>query len=104
MDGCCCGRLESCYHQIAIVVSNLQDQCARYWPEALHVTEKQGSYTLELLSENTFEDYVVRELKLTDVTVSPQQESVDFECQTLQGATSCDKLDHLPLSTSFWVH
>jgi len=47
-----------------------KDQCARYWPESLNSPEKQGSLTLELLSEGPFEDYIMREIKVTDVTVS----------------------------------
>ena len=50
--------------------SHTQDQCARYWPESLNSPEKQGSLTLELLSEGPFEDYIMREIKVTDVTVS----------------------------------
>ena len=54
-----------------IHVSLFQEQCAQYWPESKNSPEKMGSQlSVELLSEGEFEDYICRELKITDLTVS----------------------------------
>ena len=48
----------------------IQEQCAQYWPESKNSPEKMGSQlSVELLSEGEFEDYICRELKITDLTV-----------------------------------
>ena len=48
----------------------VQEQCAQYWPESKNSPEKMGSQlSVELLSEGEFEDYICRELKITDLTV-----------------------------------
>ena len=53
------------------VVLPVQEQCAQYWPESKNSSEKMGSQlSVELLSEGEFEDYICRELKITDLTVS----------------------------------
>ena len=49
----------------------LQEQCAQYWPQSKNSPEKMGSQlSVEILSEGAFEDYICRELKITDLTVS----------------------------------
>ena len=48
----------------------IQEQCSQYWPDSLNSPEKNGSLSIELLSEKQFEDYILRELKVSDVTVS----------------------------------
>ena len=56
---------------IGIFISTFQEQCAQYWPESKNSPEKMGSQlSVELLSEGEFEDYICRELKITDLTVS----------------------------------
>ena len=48
----------------------IQEQCAQYWPESKNSPEKMGSQlSVELLSEGEFEDYICRELKITDLNV-----------------------------------
>ena len=48
-----------------------QEQRAQYWPQTKESPEKIGSQlSVELLSEGAFEDYICRELKITDITVS----------------------------------
>ena len=47
-----------------------KEQCAQYWPQSEDSPEKVGNYTIELISEGLFEDYLIRELKVTDVPVS----------------------------------
>ena len=52
---------------------SFQEQCAQYWPQSKNSPEKVGSQlSVEMLSEGGFEDYICRELKITDLTVSPQ--------------------------------
>ena len=48
----------------------IQEQCAQYWPDSVNSPEKNGSLSIELLSEKQFEDHTLRELKVSDVTVS----------------------------------
>ena len=52
------------------ITQHTQEQCVQYWPEAVNSPEKMGSLSVELVSENSFEDYICREIKVTDVTVS----------------------------------
>ena len=47
-----------------------QELCALYWPDSLNCPEKMGSLSIEVVNEQPFEDYILRELKVTDVTVS----------------------------------
>ena len=42
--------------------------CARYWPKEVSVPETRGPVSVELLSEEPFQDYIHRKLKL-DQTV-----------------------------------
>ena len=52
-------------------VTPVQEQCVQYWPQTKNSPEKIGSQlSVELLSEGEFEDYICRELKITDLTVS----------------------------------
>ena len=54
-----------------IFMSLFQEQCAQYWPQTKNSPEKMGSQlSVELISEGEFEDYICRELKITDLTVS----------------------------------
>ena len=48
----------------------LQEQCARYWPDSVNSPDKIGSLTIELVEEKQFEDYLCRDIKVTDLTVS----------------------------------
>ena len=45
-------------------------QSAQYWPSTKDSPEKMDEFITELVSEGAFEDYVVREIKLTQATVS----------------------------------
>lgn len=49
--------------------SLLQEQSVQYWPESKSSPEKMGSMTVELISEGAYEDYLIRELKLTEASV-----------------------------------
>ena len=44
----------------------LQEMCARYWPGELSATETRGTVSIELLSEESFQDYIHRKIKLDE--------------------------------------
>lgn len=47
-----------------------QELCAQYWPDTLNCPEKMGSLTIEVVNSKQFEDYILREIKVSDVRVS----------------------------------
>lgn len=51
-------------HTVVCIV--LQEMCTCYWPTERGVTEEKGSVSIELLSEDMFEDYIHREIKLNE--------------------------------------
>ena len=59
----------------------IQEQCSQYWPESKNSPEKMGSQlSVELLSEGEFEDYICRELKITDLTVRTMPSLLYYYC------------------------
>ena len=48
----------------------LQEQCAQYWPSSTDCPEKLGKFTVELIEQNSFDDYLTRDMKLTQAEVS----------------------------------
>ena len=44
----------------------LQEMCAQYWPKEPSTAETRGAVSIELLSEETFDDYIHREIKLDE--------------------------------------
>ena len=44
----------------------LQEMCALYWPKEVSATETRGKVSIELLSEEPFQDYIHRKIKLDE--------------------------------------
>jgi protein tyrosine phosphatase len=51
-----------------LLLVNMQEMCACYWPMEVSGTETRGSLSTELLSEEPFQDFTHRKIKL-DQTV-----------------------------------
>ena len=47
-----------------------QTMCAPYWPDEVGKTLQFNDYIIELVESNEFEDYIQRQFKLTNETVS----------------------------------
>ncbi len=47
-----------------------QELCVQYWPTHSGSPDKMGDFTVELLEESSYEDYITRDIKLTQVAVS----------------------------------
>ena len=45
-------------------------QSVQYWPSSKEDVEKMGDFTLELIDEHSFEDYITREMKIVEASVS----------------------------------
>ena len=59
----------------------LQEQCAQYWPQTTECPQKFGSrLSVEVLSEETHEDYICRELRITDISVRVSLRIPYFTC------------------------
>ena len=46
-----------------------QEMCSEYWPKEGE-SVKHGYFTIQTMSERAFEDYVLREIEITDESVS----------------------------------
>ncbi len=49
---------------------DVQGQSVQYWPSTKNDVEKYGDFTIELIEEGSFEDYVARDLKIVEMSVS----------------------------------
>jgi len=53
----------------------VQELCIQYWPSTKNCPEKMGDLTVEFIEEGNFEDYITRDLKLTEVEVSKTKQN-----------------------------
>ena len=61
--------------------------CSEYWPNEGE-SVKHGTYTIKTLSERPFEDYVQREIEVTDESVSGENGGV---CVCVGGCVGVDR-------------
>ena len=54
------------HNSFMTLLLGLQDLCVRYWPQEMNTPAERGPVTTELLSEERFEDYIHREIKITE--------------------------------------